>query len=394
VTEISPLPDTIVGMRTVYFDHNATAPLDPRVAAEMCRVYGEVPGNPESAHSLGREARQELEAARRTLAAGIGANAWDIVFTSGGTESDNLALWGTALALGHERRHLVVSAVEHPAILDTARGLEKSGYDVTWLPVDDDGIPRTEDLADAIGPDTFLVSVMLANNETGAILPVREMAAIAKERGVLFHTDAVQAVGKVPVDVDDLGVDLLSAAAHKLGGPRGVGLLYRRRGTPLRPVTGGGTQEDGLRPGTPVTALAVGFATALTVATDEMETTSAELRRLTERLRNGIEAAIDDIRWNGPSRHRLPNTLNLTVHGAGGEAMLMGLDRQGFCVSTGSACATGSALPSPVLTAMGLPPNDVSSSLRLSLGPTNTEAEVEAFLDTLPGLVAMLRGLS
>jgi cysteine desulfurase len=379
------------GMSAVYFDHNATSLLDPRVGEEMCRIYAEVPGNPESAHSLGRAARRELSAARRSLARAIGAHERDVIFTSGGTESDNLALWGTALALGHERRHLVVSAVEHPAILDTARELERSGYSVTWLPVDGEGLPDPGDLEAAIAPDTFLVSIMLANNETGAILPVREMAAIAKERGVPFHTDAVQAVGKMPVDVEDLGVDLLSAAAHKLGGPRGVGLLYRRPGTPLRPIAGGGSQEDGLRPGTPVTALAAGFAKALELATEEMAERAAHLRRLTARLVEGIEAEVRDIRWNGPRENRLPNTLNLTVRGAGGEGMLMGLDREGFCVSTGSACSTGSALPSPVLMAMGLPPDDVSSSLRLSLGPTNTGEEVEAFLEVLPPLVSRLR---
>jgi len=359
----------------------------------MCRVYADVPGNPESAHCYGREARWELSKARRTLAEGIGANDRDIILTSGGTESDNLALWGTALALGHERRHLVVSAIEHPAILNTARQLEKSGYDLTWLPVNDMGLPDPRDLEEAITSDTFLVSIMLANNETGAILPIRELAAIAGDRSVPFHTDAVQAVGKIPVDVDDLGVDLLSAAAHKLGGPRGVGLLYRRPGTPLRPITGGGIQEDGLRPGTPVTALAAGFASALSLAIEEMDERREHLTALTKRLRSGIEANIDRVRWNGPADGRLPNTLNLTIQGVGGEAMLMGLDREGYCVSTGSACATGSALPSPVLTAMGLSPEAVASSLRLSLGPTNTEAEVQGFLEALPVVVARVRGV-
>ncbi|MEN8150418.1 MAG: cysteine desulfurase family protein [Planctomycetota bacterium] len=378
-------------MRPAYFDHNATSPLDPRVATVMERVYREVPGNPESAHSLGRQARRELEAARAGLAKGIGARPRQIIFTSGGTESDNLALWGAALAARGERRHLVVSAVEHPAVLDTARGLERTGYDVTYLPVDPQGLPSIEDLEATIGPDTFLVSIMLANNETGALLPVREMAAVVAERGIPFHTDAVQALGKIPVDVDDLGVDLLSAAAHKLGGPRGVGFLYRRDGTPLSPVTGGGTQEEGLRPGTPVTALAAGFARALEVAREEMDATATRLLALTGRLRAGLDERIPDISWNGPAEPRLPNTLNLTVHGAGGEPMLMGLDREGFCVSTGSACSTGAALPSSVLTAMGLDPDEVSSSLRLSLGPTNTEDEVEAFLEALPPLVARLR---
>lgn len=381
----------VTGMRPAYFDHNATSPLDPRVATVMERVYREVPGNPESAHSLGRQARRELEAARAGLAKGIGARPRQIIFTSGGTESDNLALWGAALAARGERRHLVVSAVEHPAVLDTARGLERTGYDVTYLPVDPQGLPSIEDLEATIGPDTFLVSIMLANNETGALLPVREMAAVVAERGIPFHTDAVQALGKIPVDVDDLGVDLLSAAAHKLGGPRGVGFLYRRDGTPLSPVTGGGTQEEGLRPGTPVTALAAGFARALEVAREEMDATATRLLALTGRLRAGLDERIPDISWNGPAEPRLPNTLNLTVHGAGGEPMLMGLDREGFCVSTGSACSTGAALPSSVLTAMGLDPDEVSSSLRLSLGPTNTEDEVEAFLEALPPLVARLR---
>ena len=379
------------GMRTTYFDHNATSPLDPRVAEEMERVYREVPGNPESAHSMGREARRELETARTTLAESIGARPREIILTSGGTESDNLALWGAALAAAGERRHLVVTSVEHPAVLDTARGLERTGYDVTYLPVDREGLPRVEDLEAAIGPDTLLVSVMLANNETGALLPVREMAEAIRGRGVLFHTDAVQALGKIPVNVDDLGVDLLSGAAHKLGGPRGVGFLYRRSGARLSPVTGGGSQEEGLRPGTPVTALAVGFARALSLAHEEMDGTTARLFAMTRRLREGVEEQVPDVLWNSPPEHRLPNTLNVTVCGAGGEAMLMGLDRDGFCVSTGSACATGAALPSPVLTAMGLDPEEVSSSLRLSLGPTNTDDEVEAFLDVFPSLVERVR---
>jgi len=381
-------------MRTVYFDHNATSPLDPRVGEEMNRVYRDVPGNPESAHSLGREARRELQRARTRLAEGIGARPEEVYFTSGGTESDNLALWGAALALGPERRHLVVTSVEHPAVLDTARSLERTGFDVTYLPVDDEGLPNPDDLAAAIGPDTFLVSVMLANNETGAILPVREMAEIARERGVLIHTDAVQGVGKIPVDVRDLGVDLLTATAHKIGGPRGVGILYRRRGTPLRPITGGGSQEDGIRPGTATTALAAGFARALTLALDEMPERAEHLGRLTARLLAGIESTIGDVRLNGPRERRLPNTLNVTIRGSGGEAMLMALDREGFCVSTGSACATGAALPSPVLTAMGLPPQDVSSSLRLSLGPSNTQAEVDEFLATLPPVAERLRELT
>jgi cysteine desulfurase len=381
-------------MDPVYFDHNSTSPVDPRVFEEMNRVAREAPANPESAHAMGRAARRELESARSRLARHLGARPEEIVFTSGGTESDNMALWGTAIALGYERRHLVISGVEHPAIFRAAEHMEQSGYGVSRLPVDGEGIPNAEDLAEAIDSETFLVSVMLANNETGAILPVKELAAVAKERGVLFHTDAVQAVGKIPVDVNDLGVDFLTATAHKFGGPRGIGLLYIRNGASIRPIAGGGDQEAGLRPGTVPTGLAAGFAMALDLAMEEMPARSAHLFDLTNRLVDGIFEGVPSVRRNGPVSNRIPNTLNLTVHGISGESILMALDREGFCVSTGSACTTGSALPSHVLTAMGLTREEVTSSVRLSLGADNTREEVDRLLDRFPAVIRRLRTIA
>lgn len=382
------------GMDPVYFDHNSTSPVDPRVLEEMERVVRETPGNPESAHAMGRAARFELEAARERLAGHLGARPEEIVFTSGGTESNNMVLWGTAIALGSRQRHLIISGVEHPAVFRTAEHIEETGYKVSRLPVDGEGIPNAADLEEVLSPETFLASVMLANNETGAILPVKELAPVATGRGVLFHTDAVQAIGKIPFRVDDLGVDLLTAAAHKVGGPRGIGLLFIRKDTPIKPIAGGGEQEFGMRPGTVSTALAAGFAKAVDLAVAEMEDRREHLLDLTNRLAEGIFESIRSVRRNGPEINRLPNTLNITVHGVAGESILMALDREGFCLSTGSACTTGSALPSHVLTAMGLSREEVTSSVRLSLGPQNTKEEVDRFLDLFPGIVKRLRAIA
>jgi cysteine desulfurase len=379
-------------MDIVYFDANATTPIDPRVAAEMARVERETPGNPSSAHRAGRAARAGLEDARERIAARIGARPREIVFTSGGTESINLALRGRALAAGAGR--LVTTAVEHPATLRTAGALERLGFAVTRLPVDADGRPELAAFDAALGDDTFLASVMLANNETGTILPVAELAGAARARGVLFHTDAVQALGKIPVDVERLGVDLLSAGAHKIGGPRGIGFLYVRGGTRIEPVLTGGSQEHGLRPGTVPVSLAAGFAAALDLAAEEAETRTAALTALRDRLRTGIEEGVPGVEWNSPAPGGLPNTLNLTVRGVSGEALLIALDQEGICIATGSACASGSALPSHVLTAMGRSVRDVTSSIRISLFPGNTAREAERFLAVLPGIVARLRAVS
>ena len=380
--------------RPVYLDHNSTTPLDPRVAAVMEEVAREYPGNPESAHGAGRRARARLEEARAALAAAIGAASEDVIFTSGGTESDNLAVFGAARALSPRGRHLVTSEIEHPAVREAFGVLESGGFVVSRLPVNRLGLVDPAALPGALRPDTIFASVMLANNETGAIQPVREIAATCREAGVTFHTDAVQALGKVPVDVGELGVDLLSAAAHKLYGPRGIGLLYRRPGIRLAPVLVGGRQEGGLRPGTVPVALAAGFARAIQIALEDLEDEGRRLRGLTEDLFARLAERIPGLGRNGPSRRRLPNTLNVTVPGAGGEAILIALDREGFQVATGSACATGAALPSHVLRAMGYTPAEVSSSIRLSLGRSTTETGLHDLAHALGEISARLRKVS
>ncbi|MHC4470594.1 MAG: cysteine desulfurase family protein [Planctomycetota bacterium] len=382
-------------MDPVYLDHNATTPLDPRVAEEISRVALAFPGNPESPHSLGRAARNSLEESRESIAASLGARPDEIAILSGGTESDNLAILGGARAARERGRHLVTTAVEHPAVLGSMDLLEEEGYEVTRLPVDAEGMPSVEEFEASLRPDTVLASVMLANNETGAIYPIPEMAARARERGVLFHTDAVQAIGKVPVNARELGVDLLSSAAHKLYGPRGIGLLFVRDGNvPLVPLLRGGHHEKGLRPGTSLTALAAGYAEALSLAVGELGARKARMQALSDRILEGVEAKIDDVKLNGPRENRLPNTVNVTIRGVGGEALLIALDREGFCIATGSACASGSALPSHVLRAMGMPDEEVSSSIRLTVGATTTEDEVGRFLEILPRVVDRLRAIS
>jgi len=380
-------------MKPVYLDHNATTPLDPRVAATMAEVAAACPGNPDSPHQVGRQARARLREAQETVAAAIGADPAEIVFTSGGTESCNLAVLGVARAGADRGRHVVTTAVEHLAVLRSAQALEEEGFSVQRLPVDADGLPDPEELRRALRDDTVLVSVMLANNETGALLPVREMAAVAAERNVPFHTDAVQALGKIPVGVDPLGVALLSGAAHKFYGPKGCGFLYVRRGTPIKPVLCGGHQQDGLRPGTVDVPGAAGLASALALAIEEMEAHTKHLTPLTAHLEEGLLKLPGVVR-NGPPTTRIPGTLNISVKAVAAEALMIALDREGFSVGTGSACATGAALPSHVLSAMGLLPRDVTSSIRLSLGRGTRAVDVERLLEIFPLVMERLRGYS
>ncbi len=375
-------------MGPVYLDHCATTPLDPRVARVVARTAQEFPGNPDSPHQFGRRARARLEEARREVAQGIGADPGEIIFTSGGTESCNLALRGVARAASG--RHLVVTAVEHPAVLRCAEALEEEGFLVDRVPVDRDGIPDPEEFGALLRPDTILASAMMANNETGAILPVRELAVIARDHGVPFHTDAVQALGKIPVPVTALGVDLLSGAAHKFHGPRGAGFLYARRGTVLAPLLHGGHQENGLRPGTADVPGAAGLAAALTLANREMEQHAAHLRRLGASLEAGLLTR-PGVTLNGPAAGRLPGIVNVTVRGVAAEALMIALDREGFLVGTGSACATGAALPSHVLAAMGRDPREVASSLRISPGRGTTPEEIDRFHEAFAVLVGRLR---
>ncbi|MCL4464579.1 MAG: cysteine desulfurase [Chloroflexi bacterium] len=377
--------------RQVYLDHSATTPVRPEVVAAMLPYLAEVAGNASSLHTFGQKAKRALEGARERVAASLGANPREVFFTSGGTESDNQALLGIAQALKDKGRHLITSRIEHHAILHTCQWLEGQGYEVTYLPVDHQGIVDLAALREAIRPDTLLVSLMLANNEVGTVQPVRQAAALAHERGVLFHTDAVQAIGKMAVDVNELGVDLLSLTAHKFGGPKGSGALYVRRGTPIAPLLRGGEQEGGLRPGTQNVAGIVALATALDLAAKELSTEVPRLAALCDRLEVGIRERIDRVETNGHPELRLPNILNVSFAGVEGESLLLALDVKGVAVSTGSACAAGSTQPSHVLRAMGLEPVLALGSLRFSLGHTTTQEDIDYTLAALSEVVAVLR---
>ncbi len=384
-------------MRRVYLDHAATTPVHPDVAAAMQRALAEGWGNPSSAHAFGREARRLVEDAREEVAALIGARPQEVVFTSGGTEADNLAILGVARLAREKGRgdHVVTSLVEHHAVLHACEYLEKrEGFRVTYLPVDGHGMVDPDDLRRALTDRTVLVSVMLANNEVGTIQPVRELAAIARERGVPFHTDAVQAAGQIPVDVGELGVDLLSLSAHKIYGPKGVGALYVRRGLRLEPLLHGGGQERRLRPGTENVPGIVGLGAAARLARAELPRLGERVAALRERLIAGVLDRIPDARLNGHPERRLPGNANVSVRYVEGEAILLNLDLKGVAASSGSACAAGSTEPSHVLVAMGLPEHEARGALRFSLGRENTEADVDYVLEVLPPIVERLRRMA
>ena len=379
-------------MKPVYFDHAATTPVDPRVFEAMTPFFCERFGNPSEPHRLGREARSAVDQARARVAALLGAGENEIVFTAGGTEADNLALFGSLARL--QPGHLVVSAVEHPAVMEAARALNGRGWDVDYVPVDGDGVVDREAYRAAFRDDTRLVSVMTANNVVGTVQPVAELARIAHEKGALFHTDAVQAVGSLPVDVDELGVDMLSLSGHKLHGPKGVGALYVRRGTRLQPLLHGGGQERRLRSGTENVPGIVGLGVAMTLACEAMPEVRPRLERLRDRLVAGVLARVPEVILLGHPTDRLPGNAAFAVRYVEGESLLLRLDARGFTVSSGSACAAGSDEPSPVVQALGVRPEDAHGSLRVSLGRENTEEEVDAFLDALPPIVDELRRMS
>jgi cysteine desulfurase len=387
-----------VDQRRAYFDHAATTPPDPRVVEAMLPYFTTRWGNPSSIYYEAREARKGLDAARRTVASILGAKPNDIVFTSGGTESDNLALRGVAYASRHRGRHIVTTAIEHHAVLHTAERLEQEGFKVTLLPVDRDGFVDLDALAEAVTEDTTLVSVMYANNEVGTIEPIAEAARIVKRRNphAAFHTDAVQAAGALPLEVDALGVDLLSIAAHKLYGPKGAGALYVRPRTPFLPQMLGGSQERNRRAGTEHVAGAVGLAKALELAYEELDARNAHCRELRDRLLNELPARVPGARITGPldRSRRLPNNASFCIEGVEGEAVLVQLDLDGFAASSGSACTTASLEPSHVLTAMGVPEDLARGSLRLTVGKDNTRDEVDRLLDTLPRIVERIRALA
>lgn len=378
----------------VYLDHSATTPLRPEVLAAMLPYFADLAGNPSSLHEDGQRAKQALDAARETVAGALGATPREIIFTGGGTEGDNLAILGVAEALQRRGRHIITSAIEHPAVLRTCEWLERRGFAVTYLPVDPDGVVDLAALRSSLRPDTVLVSIMLANNEIGSVQPLAEIAELAHRQGALVHTDAVQAMGKMPVRVDDLGVDLLTLTAHKFCGPKGCGALFVRKGTPLEPIAFGGHQERGLRPGTQNIPGIVGLATALELAIDELPSESLRLAALRDRLQTGVTGSIARVKVNGAAPTRLPNILNVSYAEVDGEALLMALDMRGISVSTGSACAAGASEPSHVLRALGLGAEWLQGAIRISLGRTTTDADIDATLAAVREDVTRLRSLA
>ncbi len=377
----------------VYADHAATSPLSPGARAAMLPFFDVEYGNPSGLYAFSQRAKEALEKARAQVAAALNAPADTIFFTSGGTESDNWALQGVAQSPRVKGRHLILSAVEHHAVLHTARHLEKQGWEVTLLPVDAQGMVSPGELEKALRPHTALVSVMLANNEVGTLQPVKELAALAHAAGALFHTDAVQAVGRIPVDVEELRVDLLSLSGHKFGGPRGTGALYIRKGTPIVPLLHGGGQERGRRSGTENVAGIVGMAAALTEAVAHMEEDNARLTALRDRL-SATLLAIPRSALTGHPTARLPGTASFTFEAIEGESLVLRLDALGVCASSGSACSSTSLEPSHVLLAMGIPHEIAHGSLRLSLGPRTTEDQVDHIISSVTRVVADLRAMS
>jgi cysteine desulfurase len=375
----------------IYLDHNATTPPAPEVIEAITRALGEPFGNASSIHTFGQRAKAAIDEARTSVARLIGAEPGDLVFTGSGTESDNLALRGVIAAATGPRRRLVVTAIEHEAVVNTAAALERAGCPVTVLPATRAGAVDPSTLGATPGDDVALVSVMLANNETGVIQPVTEFASLAHARGAVCHTDAVQAAGKIPVDVGALGVDLLSIAAHKFGGPKGVGALWMKRGVSLSGVITGGRQERNRRAGTENVPGIVGFGVAAAIARRRLAAESARLASLRDRLEAGILTSIPRSAVNGADAERVPNTANIAFDGVEAESLVIGLDLEGIAVSTGSACSSGTLEPSHVLKAMGLPHGRVQSSIRFSLGSTTTVEEIDRVLAVLPVLVERLR---
>jgi cysteine desulfurase len=379
----------------IYLDHNATTPVAPAVAERMDRAVRDIWGNASSVHHFGQQAKAALDEARGHVAALLGAEASEVVFTAGGTESDNFALRGAAEALEATRRkHLIATTIEHEAVLKTLAALGRRGWRVTLLPVDASGIVRPDALREVINEETALVSVMHANNEIGTIQPIAELARIAKAHGALMHTDAVQSAGKIPIDVKALGVDLLSISAHKFYGPKGVGAMWLRKGVRLVPFMTGGRQERNRRAGTENVPGIVGLGVAADLAARKMPDEAVRVRALRDRLEAGVLAAVPGSATNGAPEPRVPNTTNISFDRIESESLLIGLDLEGIAVSSGSACSSGTLEPSHVLKAMGLPHARTLSSIRFSLGAGNTDADVDRVVKVLPPLVEKLRSLS
>jgi cysteine desulfurase len=381
-------------MRKVYLDHSATTPLRPEVLKAMLPYLESRFGNASSIHGFGREAKVALEEAREKVAEVIHAASSEVFFTSGGTESDNLAIKGTAFANRKKGKHIIISEIEHHAVLESCKFLEKEGFEVTYLPADSQGLVDPDDLKKAIRDDTTLVSIMHVNNEVGSIQPVEELCAIAKDKGAYFHSDAVQSVGKIRVDVQTSNVDMLSMSGHKIYGPKGVGALYVRKGVRITPWTHGGYHERSRRAGTENVPGIVGFARALELMNQELEDRREQMKNLTETFYRKLVESIPDVVLYCDSNKRIPNILSLSFKGVEGESVILSLDLKGVAVASGSACTSGTLEPSHVLSAMGVPPEVAQGAVRFSFGRDNTMDDVEYVLSLLPEIVQRLRSIS
>ena len=378
----------------IYMDHSATSPVDPEVFEAMKTYFQEEFGNASTLYKLGRDGKRAMENARAQVASLIGAETKDVIFTSGGTESDNIAIKGTAYKLKDKGRHIITSNIEHPAVHETCKYLEKNGFEVTYVPVGTDGLLKASDVEAAIREDTILITVMHANNEIGTIQPITEIGKIAHERGILFHTDAVQSVGKIPVDVNALNVDMLSISSHKLYGPKGVGALYIKKGVRLEPILHGGGHERGLRPGTENVPAIVGFGKACQLAEENLEEESARLTRLRNKLVDAVLEQNEESYLNGDREKRLPGNANFRFTGIEGESLILHLDSRGIAASTGSACSSTKLEPSQVLMAIGLEEVEAHGSLRISLGRENTEEDIDHAITSIKEVVDTLRKMS
>jgi len=387
-------PKTHVPKHKIYMDHAASTPVRKEVLKEMLPYFTDKYGNASSLHSFGREAAQAMEQSRMEIASIIGARPEEIVFTSGGTESDNLAIKGLAFAGGRKTGHIITSLIEHPAVMATCRYLERRGFKVTYLPVDSDGQVSVADVRANINDETFLVTIMHANNEIGAIQPIDGIARVCREKGVLFHTDAVQTFCKLPISVHRMGIDMMSLSGHKIYGPKGVGVLYVRNGITLEPVAHGGPHEMERRAGTENVAGIVGFATAAKLALKEMPKEMKRQAKLRDRVIEQVMEETKGIKLNGSARNRLPNNINFSFVGVEGESLVLRLDQRGIATSTGSACSSKKLEPSHVLLALGLTPELAHGSLRITFGRDNSEKDVKYLIEILPRIVRDLRELS
>lgn len=378
----------------IYMDHSATSPVDPEVFEAMKPYFVDNFGNASTLYSKGRDARKAMEAAREQVASLIGAKPEEVIFTSGGTESDNIAIKGTAYRLKNNGNHIITSAIEHPAVRETCKYLEKNGFEVTYLPVYEEGIVRVSDLEDAITDKTILITIMHANNEIGTIQPISEIGKIARENKIYFHTDAVQTVGKIPVNVEEMNVDMLSLSAHKVYGPKGIGALYVKKGVRLEPIIHGGGHEKGLRPGTENVSGIVGLGKACELAEKNLLEDTKYITNLRDKLIDGILDSIEQSYLDGHRTKRLPNNVNVRFTGIEGESLVLHLDSKGVAASTGSACSSKSLEPSHVLIALGLEHVEAHGSLRLTLGKENTGEEVDYVITAVKEVVETLRKLS